>query len=136
MQSGLRQVPRSSSKTPNSASLKPLLAGLGETFLLFFFFSLPLSIHLVGVEDLFRLSFLTSHSLASNPYDNAEFTSPCAMPSREVALRVELHRPKVEVSPFADLPLLKPMMQWFYGQAPEKTQKGRQGPGFESGSVP
>ncbi|CAJ1388311.1 unnamed protein product [Effrenium voratum] len=34
----------------------------------------------------------------------------------KVALRVELHRPKVEVSPFADLPLLKPMMQWFYGQ--------------------
>ena len=34
----------------------------------------------------------------------------------KVPLRVELHRPKLEVSPFADLPLLKHVMQWIYGK--------------------
>lgn len=34
----------------------------------------------------------------------------------KVPLRVELHRRKVEVSPFADLPLLKQVMRWIHGK--------------------
>jgi len=36
----------------------------------------------------------------------------------KVPLRIELHRPKsLQPSPLADLPLLKPVMEWIYGRA-------------------